>query len=149
MLLPSFCIWSKVWFKQKAWSPRSFSGPTYSVVGVTHLPYTCFEYLWTSTHPKSTRILCSWAIANTAWMGQQGRADTHFAEMYLLYWCTCSIVLSVYLQNTHWKLKLLRISRHSQQSNKPRVWGFSEHQNEPIQWHRSHAHEASFDDILA
>lgn len=43
---------------------HGFAGPISSVIHVTHLPCTHFEFCWAPVYHGPTRILCSWAITN-------------------------------------------------------------------------------------
>lgn len=55
ILLPSFCFWSKFWFKGRVWPLRVVSTPTYSIVDVTHLLCIWFEPHWTPMSPPEFR----------------------------------------------------------------------------------------------
>lgn len=54
----SFCIRSKFYSELKVWPPRAC---------FIHWRHTCFESCGPPMHLGSTRVLCSWAIANTTW----------------------------------------------------------------------------------
>ena len=87
---------------------------TYSVVDITHLPYTCFESHWTPTHHVSIGILCSWGHHKSCtWVRWQEKVDRHIA-------CIASAhahaPIGLCLWNISLMIKLFKISRWQQQT---------------------------------
>lgn len=81
-----------------------------------HSSWVPLNFCASSNHRNSVLM----GITNTLQWGSNGWWMHILPEMYLLYWCTCSLVLSD-SQNTYTKIQFLRISRHSHQSNKSNV----------------------------
>ena len=114
-LLPSFCIWSKFWFREK--SSWGWKGPVYSVVDVTH-SLVRFGSHSSRTHLASSGLLCSWGIMNTTCKEQQvdtlpiGTSSAH---------TRAPLSHQTILTNASSKIEVVKLSRWRQQSIKPSV----------------------------
>ena len=88
--LPSFCIWSKFWFKGKA--SRAVKAPAYSMMDMTPLRCTCFGDPWTPMHPGASGILCLRGMTSAMCKHsiREQRVDAHCRHLLCSY--ACSIV---------------------------------------------------------
>lgn len=124
--IPSFCLWSKLWFKQHDLVLLSL--PRLLV----NLPFTYLESHW-----APTGILCSRGTANT--LGQQGVVNMQIVRIFSTH--AFSIVPQTLLTKHGSKVKLLRISRQWRQSIKPSTRPFWAQGH--VWLHKLHPHEAS------
>lgn len=109
MLLPDSCVWSKFWLIFKTWPLGLSATSAHSVIHITHLPCTHYEFHWTPMHRRSIGILCSWVITNAIcrWNSKDWQAH----------------IVPLDLQNTSSKTLLLKMWIHRASDQ---AWGLSE-----------------------